>query len=200
MLRKRLREALGHVGRALREPEQFVTRWYLGEVRYSPAVWAALIATSITGTMSYGMTMGILSGPEHLLLGGLELTIAAGLAWAIPLPALYIFNSLTGARLSAADTLLAAIVTTSWGGLAMIASIPINWFFTVSVPVPWFVRIVNVVVFTGVGGAMIDVFGRVFSALGPRGGRAPAWLLVLVAAIGPEFFHAFRLFEFAEGK
>jgi hypothetical protein len=155
---------------------------------------------SIVGTMAYGMTMGILRGPAHVFFGGMELTLAAGLAWAIPLPALYVFNSLTGSRLSASETLLAAVVTTSWGGLAMIASIPVNWFFTVAIPVAWFVRIVNIVVFTGVGVAMIDVFGRVVRTLEPERGRTPAWCLVLVAAIGTEFFHAFRLFEFAAGK
>ncbi len=41
-----------------------------------------------------------------------------------PLPALYILNSLNGSKLPASSTLLAALVTTSWGGLAMVASIP----------------------------------------------------------------------------
>jgi len=52
------------------------------------------------------------------------------LAWAIPLPALYILNSLSGSRLAASSTLLAALVTVSWGGLAMIASIPIQLVFS----------------------------------------------------------------------
>ena len=56
-----------------------------------------------------------------------------------------------------AVTLLAALVTVSWGGLAMIASIPINWFFTATVPHAGFVLLVNLVVFAGVGVAMSDV-------------------------------------------
>ena len=200
MLRKRLQEAIAHVGQALREPEEFTVRWHRGEVQYGWPVWAALIAMSMIGTIAYGMTMGILGGPARVLAAGQQLTLSAGLAWAIPLPALYILNSLAGSRLSAPTTLLAAVVTTSWGGLAMIASIPINWFFTASVPVPWFVRIVNAVVFAGVGVAMIDVFGRVMQALEPARGRLPTWCLLLVGAIGTELFHAFRLFEFATGK
>ena len=35
------------------------------------------------------------------------LTLGAGLAWAIPLPALYVLNSLAGSRLRASTTLLA---------------------------------------------------------------------------------------------
>jgi len=80
----------------------------------------------------------------------------------IALPSLYIFNSLTAHSSAPSTTLLAALVTTSWGGLAMIASIPINWFFTVAFAdlianpahVTWLVRAVNLVVFTGVGVCM----------------------------------------------
>ena len=103
-----------------------------------------------------------------MLYKGLACTLAAGLAWGIPLPALYILNSLSGSRLPASSTLLAAMVTTSWGGLAMIASIPINWFFSVAVPHPAFVLAVNLTVFAGVGVAMIDVFHRVMRSLEPR--------------------------------
>lgn len=71
--------------------------------------------------------------------------------WGIPLPALYILNSLNGSRLRASSTLLAAMVTTSWGGLAMVASIPINWFLTLAVPHPGFVLAVNLVVFAEPG-------------------------------------------------
>ena len=112
------------------------------------------------------------------------------------MPALYILNSLSGSQLRPTTTLLAALVTTSWGGLAMIASVPINWFFSVAVPVPWFLLIVNVVVFTGVGLAMVDVFARVIESLEPARGRAPAWWLVLVGAIGGELYYAFDLFHF----
>jgi hypothetical protein len=126
----------------------------------------------------------------------LACTAAAGIGWSLPLPALYILNCVTGSRLRVSTTFLAALVTTSWGGLAMIASIPINWFFTVAVRVPWFVLLVNLVVFTGVGVAMIDVFCRVMERLEPARGRAPAVWLLLVGAIGGELFYAFGLFDF----
>ena len=121
-------------------------------------------------------------------------TLAAGLAWALPLPALYILNSLSGSRLRISTTFLAALVTTSWGGLALIASIPINWFFTVAIPDRLFVLGVNLVIFTGVGVAMIDVFSRVIASLEPTRGRWPTFWLLLVGAIGGELFYAFGLF------
>jgi hypothetical protein len=154
------------------------------------------VATAILGTTTYGMTMGLLGATEDVLYKGLACTLAAGLAWGISLPALYILNSLSGSRLPASSTLLAAMVTTSWGGLAMIASIPINWFFSVAVPHPTFVLAVNLIVFAGVGTAMMDVFRRVMRSLEPTRPIAPLWWLILVGVIGAELFYSFGLFQF----
>jgi hypothetical protein len=115
----------------------------------------------------------------------------------VTLPALYILNSLSGSRLRASTTFLAALVTTSWGGLALMASIPLGWFFTAAAPVGWFALIVNLVVFTGVGASMADVFCRVMERLEPERGRLPGWWLVLVSALGGELFYAFGLFDFS---
>src|SRR5438034_2582656 len=147
MFRERLRASFGYIGEALREPEAFALRWHRGGSPYSAWVFAALTLTAIAGTTTYGMIMGLLGGPGRMFACGLYCTVAAGIGWSLPLPALYILNSLSGSRLRASTTFLAALVTTSWGGLALIASIPINWFFTVAVPKPLFVLIVNLVVF-----------------------------------------------------
>jgi len=205
MWRELLRENVSHVGSALREPEAFALRWHREQQPYAIAVWIALAGTAIFGTLTYGMTMGIHSGLPTILAKGVELTIAAGLAWAIPLPALYILNSLTGSRLRASTTLMAALVTTSWGGLALVASIPINWFFSIAAPslpvdllgtnaAHWIVRLVNLLVFLGVGVSMVDVFGRVMKALEPEMGRYPTWFLILVGAIGAQLAFLFNLF------
>jgi hypothetical protein len=207
MLRAQLRSGVAHVGLALREPEEFTRRWHGGETVYSWWVFLALALTAVLGTSTYGLTMGLLGGPGTILLDAVRCTLAAGLAWGIALPSLYIFNSLTGSRLKASTTLLAALVTTSWGGLAMIASIPINWFFTVALHdlvadqtrVTWLVRGVNLVVFAGVGMSMNDIFGRVIEILEPKRGRWPVLWLVVVSAIGSELFYAFGLFQFASG-
>jgi hypothetical protein len=197
MFREQLRSGVAHVGLALREPEAFAMRWNQGEVQYRWWVWVSLVATAVLGTTMYGMTMGLLGRTEDVLFKGMACTTAAGLAWGIPLPALYILNSLSGSRLSASSTLLAALVTTSWGGLAMLASIPINWFFTVAIPSPGFVLLVNLIVFAGVGVSMVDVFGRVMLRLEPQRGVIPIWWLVLVGIMGAELFYFFGLFRFA---
>ncbi len=197
MIHDRLRAGMAHVGQALRDPEDFTLRWHREGAPYTWWVFAALALTAIAGTLSYGLTLGILGGPARMGACALTCTAAAGIAWGLPLPALYILNSLSGSRLRASTTFLAALVTTSWGGLALMASIPINWFFTVAVPVGWFVLLVNLVVFAGVGAAMVDVFCRVMERLEPVRGRTPAWWLLLVGAIGGELFYAFGLFDFA---
>jgi hypothetical protein len=200
--------SLAHVGLALRAPEEFTLVWHRRQARYGWWVWFALAATALLGTMTYGLTLGIHAGPDAMLRKAALLTLAAGLSWAVPLPALYILNSLAGSRLRASTTLLAALVTTSWGGLALVASVPINWFFSVAAPTlpaelvgpaaaRWIVWAVNIAVFLGVGVAMSDVFCRVVERLEPLRGRRPAWVLLLVGSIGLQLSYVFGLFQHA---
>jgi hypothetical protein len=197
MSRDPWRSAVEQVGLALREPAEFAVAWDTGQKFYPWPVWGALFGAAVLGTTTYGMTMGLLGGPGDVLQRGLVCTLCAGLAWAIALPALYILNSLGGSRLRASSTLLAALVTVSWGGLAMVASIPVNWFFTATIPHAGVVLLVNLIVFAGVGVSMIDVFRRVMARLEPHRPEASLWWLGLVAAIGAELFYFFGLFTFA---
>ena len=204
MFRDSLRASIAHVGMALREPEEFAVRCdRVGG--YSLVVWTALGVTAALGTTLYGLTMGIGNGAETMGLKAALLTLGAGLAWAVPLPALYVLNSMAGSQLRASTTLLAALVTTSWGGLALIASIPINWFFSVAIPaqapdiitpdVAHLIMLgVNLLVFAGVGVSMVDVFRRVMDTLEPHSDRHPVWFMGLVAVIGSQLFYLFGLF------
>ena len=200
MFRTRLRVNLAHVGQALREPEAFALHWHKEGTPYDWSVFLALSLTAILGTTTYGMIMGLTDGAKEMLLSGLRCTLAAGIAWSLPLPALYVLNSLSGSRLRASTTFLAALVTTSWGGLAMIAAIPVSWFFSAAISNRWVILLVHIAVFTIVGIAMTDVFSRVMESLEPRRGRKPALWLILVGAIGGELYYAFGLFHFADLK
>ena len=204
MSRETLRASAAAIGVSLREPEEFALAWHQQGAPYRPTVWSALAATALAGTLLYGLTMGIHGGPATMFGRSLLLTTAAGLAWGIPLPALYILNSLGGSKLRPSTTLLAVLVTVSWGGLALIASVPVNWFFSVAIPsLPaelisprWSARAiaaVNCLVFTGVGVAMADVFCRIVERLEPGRGRRPGWILLLVAAIGFQMAYVFGL-------
>ncbi len=198
MFRSRLRASFAHIGQALREPEGFALRWHQEGAPYEALVFLALALTAIVGTTSYGMIMGLPGGSQKMFEDGLRCTTAAGIAWSLPLPALYILNSLAGSRLRASTTFLAALVTTSWGGLAMIAAIPVAGLFTLALPnLPALILVVHLAVFTLVGIAMVDVFSRVMERLEPSRGRSPVWWLVLVGAIGGELFYAFGLFDLA---
>lgn len=196
MFRDRVQSGVRHVGLALRQPEEFASQWNVGSQQYPVTVWLALLATAILGTTTYGMTMGLLGGVGVVLTKAVTCTLAAGLAWTLALPALYVLNSLGGSRLRASSTFLAALVTVSWGGLAMIASIPINWFFTTAIPHPGFVLLLNLVVFAGVGVAMGDVFNRVMRRLEPDRQTAPIWWLALLSVTGAELFYVFDVFQF----
>ena len=102
----------------------------------------------------------------------------------------------SGSRLRASTTFLAALVTTSWGGLALLAALPVAWFFTIALPNALVLLAVHLAVFASVGVAMADVFSRVMERLEPQRGRRPAWWLLLVGVLGGELFHALGLFDF----
>jgi hypothetical protein len=186
MLESKIRDSLQHVLLALREPEEFAVHWQKSQVRCPFIVWTALAATAVFGTSVYGSTMGLAGNQPGVFGSAVLLTLAAGLAWGIPLPGLYVLSSMSGSRLDAGSTLLAALVTVSWGALAMLASVPVHWVFEVAIPKPTLLLGVNLVIFTGVGISMLDVFGRVMTALEPQRGPAPTWLLVPVCLIGSE--------------
>lgn len=196
MIRDRVRQNLRFIHEVLHQPEDFALRWHLQGRAYSWSVSAAMAFAAIAGTTICGLVLGLTGSPREMFLCGGAFTLAAGIAWSLPLPALYILNSLTGSRLRASTTFLAALVTTSWGGLALLASLPIAWFFTVAVSKAVVLLAVHLAVFTGVGVAMADVFSRVMERLEPQRGRQPAWWLLLVGILGAELFHALGLFNF----
>src|SRR5437588_9993420 len=186
MNRERLRRHLAAIHEALREPEAFTARWHDEGAPYPWGVFVALALTAVLGTTTYGLILGLPGGPGEMFRCGAAFTLAAGVAWGLPLPALYLLNSLSGSRLRASTTFLAALVTTSWGGLALLAAVPIAWFFTAAVPRALVLLAVHLAVLAVVGVAMADVFSRTMERLEPRRGRLPAWWLLLVGAIGAE--------------
>lgn len=189
------------VGRALRRPEALAQRWrdrtILPEDAPTPAIFFTLTITAILGLATYGLTMGMHRGADGMLLAAAKAPLAAGTAWAVALPSLYIIKATLGSKLDASTIALAALITCSFGALAMLAGVPVNWFFTMALPympVRWFV---NLVIFAGVGIAMTDVFMRVMSELAPRETRATAFLwLGLVAALGWELMALLNMFDF----
>jgi hypothetical protein len=194
-----LRRGFVEIGLALRRPEALALRWRNRQESASEAppklVFPLLLANAIFGIAAYGLTMGLHLGVGGMLAGAIKAPFAAGLAWLVALPALYIINSSLGSKLDASTTILAALATVSFGALAMLASVPVSWFFSLALPFDFVRGAVNVLVFTAVGICMIDVFLRTMKALEPDRSRAFAavWLL-LVGVIGAELMVLVDLF------
>jgi hypothetical protein len=191
------RQAAREVSAAIRRPEQLALRYQHAEGRQLRPLVVVLLANAFFGLAAYGLTLQLHEGTARMLRAGVLAPVAAGLAWTIALPALYILNGAAGSRLRFGSTLLAASVTVCFGSWAMLASVPINWFFTLAVPWSPARLATNLVVFTGVGVAMTDVFVRVLAALEPERSRffGLAWV-GLVSVIGMELFWIAGILEF----
>jgi hypothetical protein len=194
-----LHSGIREIGTALRRPEEFVLRFRDSDdkARKSLTLFPILFANAVLGLGAYGLTMGLRGGAEGMLRAAVRAPIAAGAGWTIALPALYIINTVLGSRLDARTTMLAALTTVSFGALAMLASVPINWFFGITLPYAPIALLVNLVVFAGVSVAMVDVFLRIMKALEPSRSRlfALVWL-GLVAVIGGELMILLNVFSF----
>ena len=195
-----LREAIQEIGLALNRPEQFALRWKKRReaptFAPSPAVFTVLLVNAVLGLAGFGLTMKMHLGLQPMLQGALKAPTACGLAWVISLPSLYILNSLNGSKLDASTTVLAALTTCSFGAMAMLAGVPVAWFFAMTLPFPAVRLAVNVVIFAGVGICMADVFLRTMKALEPRRSLLlPASWLALLGLIGLELQLLFNLFD-----
>lgn len=193
-----VRAAIREIGVALRRPEEFTARWRDRALAPAPppAVFLVLGVNAVLGLAAYGLVMEMPQGPAAMLSGAIKAPLAAGLAWGIALPALYVINSALGSKLDGSTTLLAALVTCSFGALAMLAGVPITWFFNLAVPSPAVQVAVQIVTFAGVGICMVDVFLRTMKALEPERSRGyPILWLSLVGAIGIELMVFLGLFQ-----
>jgi hypothetical protein len=160
------------------------------------AIFPVLLATAVFGLAAYGLTMGLLRGAESMLLSAIKAPFAAGTAWAVTVPSFYILRSAAGSKLDASTTALAALITCAFGALAMLAGVPVSWFFTLAVPWSFVHTAIHLIVFTGVGIAMTDVFLRTMRAIDPDKSSGWSWLwLGLISVIGGELMLLLGLFS-----
>lgn len=192
MVQAGVRDALRELGQALRRPERLARRWHeRGNAPGGVTAWVfpVFLATAVFGIAVYGLTMGMHEGPAGMLGRAFTAPLAAGLAWTLALPALFIIDSALGSKLELSTALLAALITVAFGSTAMLASVPVNWFFGLALPYSWARVLVNVVIFTGVGVCMVDVFIRIMAHLEPERGHWFGYVwLGLVGTIGIELF------------
>ncbi|MGC4121646.1 MAG: hypothetical protein QM765_45120 [Myxococcales bacterium] len=144
-------------------------------------------AQAIGGTALFGFALR--TAAEHALPGLGHLTWAASyagallLAWAICLPALYVFWASRQEKLGARECLGAALDAFGSSGAALASTAPILWFFSVTAPHS---RILAplALVFAGLalvaGGA---VFGTRLRALGGRLHFLAQWAFAALVAV-----------------
>lgn len=187
--------SLSLVLQALREPARFAVA-HGGPARApdDPRLFGALSVAAAIGMGAFGAALHASAGATAMIVHGVGAAAAAGAAWAATLPALYVVGTLTGSRLDARTLVLASLVTVSFGGLAMLASVPVLWFFELALPGAEARLVVSALSFAGVGLCMADVFIRVMRALGGLRVLHLAWL-GLLGAVGLELFVVTGLFH-----
>lgn len=179
---------------ALRDPEEFALQ---AAQTAPPTVHAALALTASAGVGLYGVAMHLPQGLVPAGEGGLAAVLAAGVAWTAALPSLYVIGSLNGSTLPLRAVALATLQAVSFGGFAMLASVPVLWFFELCLPYPAVRLFINLLIFGGVGLSMVEVFLRVMRALEGRRFFHLLWM-GLLALVGAEMFTLFGLFSLGE--
>lgn len=188
----------GVFGQAFRDPEAFTLRWHREGTPYSLGVFVGLALVAVLGTFAYGALLGVESRDWNRVLtcAGLN-SLAAAIAWLVPLPAVYILNSMTGMRLRASTTFLAALVTAAWGGFAFLAFLPITLIYLLTFPgTKALALFAHLLVFALVGFSMAYIFGRQIERIEPRHGGGRVWWLWLFVCLEVQLLYSFGLITF----
>ncbi len=182
---------------ALRDPESLLRAWRDHGTRVYPAsLFTFLLGVTAAATAAYGLTMGLPLGWHVALERAITFTLAAGGAWIVALPTLYIAGNILGHKLEASTTVLAATLTVHYGSLAMLASIPIHLLFAAVFANATVTFLINLVIFTGVGLCAADVLLRSIDVVDPTARPFAVRWLVLLGVIGAELFSLAGIFRF----
>lgn len=182
---------------ALRNPEGLLRTWRdHGTGAYPASLFFMLLGITAASTAAYGFVMALPLGLSVALARAVAFTAAAGTAWIVTLPTLYIAGNVLGHRLEASTTILAATLTVHYGALAMLASIPIHLLFAAVFESPTVNFLINIVIFTGVGFCASDVLLRAIEIVDPTARRFAARWLVLLGILGAELFAYAGIFQF----
>lgn len=186
--------SLAAVRDALLDPAGFAGQ-YADDAPVPFPTYLSLLGVAVVGVSAYGGAMHLGDGLGAGLSAGGRAAVSAGVAWNAALPCLYVIGGMLGSGLSARLVALAASVTVSWGGLAMLASVPVLWFFQLCIPEPYGTILASLCSFAGVGLCMMNVFLRIMTRLEGRRFFHLLWLGVL-SALGAEMFTLGGLFNF----
>jgi hypothetical protein len=136
---------LGLAGALLREPGQLLRDVGSGNRIAARAV--GLLAVSVAFCAAYGAILGLFAGGMQPLLAAAKVPIVVAGSALLCTPTLYVFNALSGSKLTYLQTVALAMLTASALGLMLVAFAPIVWFFGVSTEGAAFMRTLHVAVF-----------------------------------------------------
>ena len=120
----------GSPAELLRNPDGLAAGILAGHRNAARLVGA--LATGLCGFALYGFAAGFFAGWRIALVDAVKGAGIAAFAYALCLPALYVFASLGGARLSAAQILTLGATSFGTAGLLFAALAPVLWIFAVS--------------------------------------------------------------------
>ena len=86
----------------------------------------------VFASLLYGAILGSVAGAGQVLYAAVKFPVVIVGACAICLPSFYVFQALTGARLSFKQALAAVLMLGAAAGLILLGCAPIAWFFSVS--------------------------------------------------------------------
>lgn len=86
----------------------------------------------IFASLLYGAILGSVGGAERVLFAAFKFPVVIVGSCAICLPSFFVFQALTGARLSFKQALAAVLMLGAAAGLILLGCAPIAWFFSVS--------------------------------------------------------------------
>lgn len=182
---------------AYRDPDAYVLRWHREGSPFGVGHFLALALTALAGTAVYGALLGWGGSWPKVGEAALLNSLASAIAWAAPLPALYILGGMTGLKARASTVFLASLTTAAWGGMALLAMAPIAAVFLASFPdVRSLALFIHGVTLLFVAGSMACVFGRIVDRLDPGRGGGRVWWLALFVLLKVQLLNAFGVIRF----
>jgi hypothetical protein len=137
-------------GALLRAPGQLLRDIGAGE-RAGERASALLLVTAVF-CAGYGAVLGLFSGGMQPLLAAAKLPIIVVGSALLCTPTLYVFNALSGSRLTYLQTVSLALLMAAALALMLVAFAPIVWFFGVSTEGSAFMRTLHLAVFAVAAG------------------------------------------------
>jgi hypothetical protein len=157
-------------GALLRAPGQLLRDIGAGE-RAGERASALLLVTAVF-CAGYGAVLGLFSGGMQPLLAAAKLPIIVVGSALLCTPTLYVFNALSGSRLTYLQTVSLALLMAAALALMLVAFAPIVWFFGVSTEGSAFMRTLHLAVFAVAAGFGLRTLNVARNYMEFRGGSA----------------------------